>query len=130
MQGNSPVVLIVDDDADSCEMYSVALSLKGFQPCAAANAEDAFRRACDIHPDVIVADVELPGSSGLDLVRRLRSDVRTKEAGIIILSGYARTAAQERTNDPGWDRYLVKPCLPDVLALEIEDVLTGHSSSQ
>jgi len=119
-------VLIVDDDADSFEMYSVALSVMGFEPFAVANVEDAFRCACDLHPDAIVADVGLPGSAGLDLVRRLRADVRTQEAGIIILSGYAATAAEQRTNDPGWDRYLVKPCLPDALVLEIEDVLRGR----
>jgi DNA-binding response OmpR family regulator len=130
LPAHSRVVLIVDDDADSREMYSIALSVMGFQPCAVGNAEDAFTCACDMHPDAIVADVALPGSSGLDLVRRLRADVRTKEAGIIMLSGYAASAAHQRTNEAGWDRYLVKPCLPDALALEIEDVLSGRDHAR
>jgi len=63
-------------------MYSLALSFLGFRPCAVSNAEDAFARACDMHPDAVIADVTLPGASGLDLTRRLRADIRTKDAGI------------------------------------------------
>jgi len=122
----SPVVLIVDDDADSCDMYSVALSIMGFQPNAVSNAEDAFSRACDTHPDAIVADVSLAGASGLDLTRRLRADPRTKDVGIIVLSGHALAAAEQQASEAGCDRYLVKPCLPDALALEIHDVLNSR----
>jgi len=119
-------VLIVDDDSDSCDMYSVALSVMGFQPNAVSTAEDAFARACDIHPDAIVADVSLAGASGLDLTRRLRADTRTKDVGIIVLSGHAAAAAEQQASDAGCDRYLVKPCLPDALALEIHDVLNSR----
>jgi len=126
----SPVVLIVEDDADSRDMYSVALSVMGFQPCAVDNAEDAFARACDMHPDAVVADVTLPGASGLDLTRRLRADSRTREAGIIILSGHAFAAAEQRARNAGCDRYLVKPCLPDALALEIHNVLNSRHASR
>jgi len=107
-------------------MYSVALSVMGFQPNVVSNAEDAFARACDIHPDAIVADVSLAGASGLDLTRRLRADTRTKDVGIIVLSGHAFAAAEQQASDAGCDRYLVKPCLPDALALEIRDVLNSR----
>ena len=107
-------------------MYSVALSVMGFQPYTASNAEDAFARACEMHPDAIVADITLSGATGIDLTRRLRADIRTKEAGIIVLSGYAPSVAQQRASDAGCDRYLVKPCLPEALALEIHDVLSSR----
>jgi CheY-like chemotaxis protein len=57
---NHPVVLIVDDHQESLAMYAFGLAAMGFQPVTAENAEDAFARACQIHPDAIVADVSLP----------------------------------------------------------------------
>jgi DNA-binding response OmpR family regulator len=116
-------VLIVDDDGDSREMYTVALSVMGFQPVTAANAEDGFAQACDVHPDAIVTDITLPDVSGLDLTRRLRRDARTADTGIIVLTGHASMSILLHAQDAGCDRFLVKPCLPDTLAVEIRGVL-------
>jgi CheY-like chemotaxis protein len=126
----SPVVLIVDDDADSREMYTLALSVMGFQPIAAANADDAFARACDSRPDAIVTDVTLPDMSGLELTRRLRADTRTKDSGIIVLTGHAGGAVQREATDAGSDRFLLKPCLPDALAQEIQAVIQSRAGAE
>lgn len=123
---NSPVVLLVDDHSDSVEMYTVGLLGLGFQPVSATNAEDGFTRACECRPDVIVADMSLPGASGLDLTRQLREDARTKHAGIIVLSGHAVGSVPQEATLAGCDRFLLKPCLPDVLALEIHELLVSR----
>jgi two-component system cell cycle response regulator DivK len=115
----SPRVLIVDDDDDTREMYTVALTVMGFQAVAATNAEEASAQARDVRPDVIVTDLTLPGLSGLDLARRLRGDARTTDTGIIVLSGHSSESMEQRAREAGCDRYLVKPCLPDALALAI-----------
>jgi two-component system, cell cycle response regulator DivK len=124
---NAPVVLIVDDHQDSLAMYSFMLLALGFQPVTAATAEDGFARACRVHPDVIVADVTLPGISGLELTRRLREDTRTKDAAIIVLTGHP--AGAQQASDAGCDRFLLKPCLPDELAMEIREVLSERRAS-
>jgi two-component system cell cycle response regulator DivK len=115
--------LLVDDHQDSLAMYALGLLAMGFQAITAENAEDGFARACELHPDVVVADVTLPGISGLDLTRRLRSDTRTRDAGIIVLTGHALGSAKQQATDAGCDRFLLKPCLPDALAHEIRNVL-------
>jgi len=118
-----PVVLLVEDHDDSAAMYAIGLLAMGFQPVTAGTAEDGFDRACRLQPDVIVADMALPGMSGIDLTRRLRDDVRTRSARIIVLTGHVHDGLKEKAHKAGCDRFLVKPCLPDVLALEIRDVL-------
>jgi two-component system cell cycle response regulator DivK len=122
----SPRVLIVEDDGDTRDMYTVALSIMGFQPVAATNAEEAFAQARDLRPDAIVTDLTMGGLSGLDLARRLRGDARTADAGIIVLSGHSSASRKQRAREAGCDRYLVKPCSPDTLALEIRSVLASR----
>jgi two-component system cell cycle response regulator DivK len=111
-------------------MYALGLLAMGFQAITAENADDGFARACELHPDVVVADVTLPGVSGLDLTRRLRSDTRTKDAGIIVLTGHALGSAKQQATDAGCDRFLLKPCLPDALADEIRNVLVGRERAE
>jgi two-component system cell cycle response regulator DivK len=122
-RGRSPIVLLVDDHQDSVTMYAICLLTMGFLPVTSESAEEAFVRACEIRPDVVVADVTLTGASGVELARRLRSDRRTKEVAIILLTGHAIGSTRDDAADAGCDRFILKPCLPDVLALEIRDVL-------
>jgi CheY-like chemotaxis protein len=115
----SPIVLLIDDHEDSAAMYAISLLVMGFHPVTAATAEEGFERACRFKPDVIVADVRLAGMSGFDLTRRLRRDGRTRGARIIVVAGHALGGVKDAAEAAGCDRFLVKPCLPDVLALEI-----------
>jgi two-component system, cell cycle response regulator DivK len=124
----TPIVLLVDDHEDSAAMYAVGLLAMGFAPVTAATAEDGFERACRFKPDVVVADLSLAGMAGLDLTRRLRRDTRTRDARIIVLTGYALGGIKDKAEAAGCDRLLLKPCLPDVLALEIRNVLHHRDS--
>jgi CheY-like chemotaxis protein len=121
------VVLLVDDDQDSLAMYAFGLLAMGFQPVTAATGEEAFARACELRPDAVVAEASLPGISGLALTQRLRNDARTKNAGIVVLTGHGEASIREQADAAGCDRFIVKPCLPDALAFEVRDVLvTRH----
>jgi two-component system, cell cycle response regulator DivK len=123
MTPSSPSILIVDDHADCSAMYQQALSMMGYRAVTASNAVDALARACDAKVDAIVADVILPGMSGVELARRLRGDGRTKDAAIILLTGSTSTSIRKEADDAGCDRFLLKPCLPETLATIIQDVL-------
>jgi two-component system cell cycle response regulator DivK len=118
-----PVVLLVNDHQDSADMYAIGLLAMGFQPVTSPTAEEGFERALRMQPDVVVADVGQEVMSGVDLTRRLRGDPRTRGAGIIVLTSHVLGGVKDRAEAAGCDRFLVKPCLPDVLALEIRDVL-------
>jgi DNA-binding response OmpR family regulator len=128
MLSEPPVVLIVDDHPDFCAMYAEALGFMGFHTVTASTGEDGFAHACNIHPDVVVADVTLPGVSGVELTRLLREDDRTKDAVIIVLTGRTFGRDEQQAIDAGCDRILLKPCLPDELALEIRQVLAARRS--
>ena len=130
MQTKSPVVLIVDDHPDSLAVYAFGLLAMGFQPVIAHNLEDGFARACELHPDVVVADITLGDPVAAGFTQRFREDPRTNQAGLIALTSLTPRALTEDGQEPnGCDRVLLKPCSPDALALEIHDLLTRRSGA-
>lgn len=124
-----PVVLLVDDHADTAAMYAICLMAMGFQPVTTDSSDDGFERACRLQPDVVVADVQA-GGSGLELARRLREDARTRATGIIVLTGDGFSSLKKKARAVGCDRLILKPCLPDALALQIRDVLNQRQDAE
>ena len=129
MQTRSPVVLIVDDHPDSLAVYAFGLLAMGFQPVMANNLEDGFARACELHPDVVVADIALTDPVAVGFTRRFRDDPRTSQARIIALTSLTPRTLDAAGPEPnGCDRVLLKPCSPDALAFEIHDLLCPRPS--
>jgi twitching motility two-component system response regulator PilH len=118
-----PLVLLVEDDRDTREMYSEFLSYSGMRVAEAPSGRRALERAREQCPDVVVTDIAMPGMDGLELSRRLRSAAPTRDVPIIAVSGNA----SERAREAGADIVLEKPCTPDELLHVIEDVLDRRS---
>jgi DNA-binding response OmpR family regulator len=117
-----PIVLLVEDDADTREMYHTALEFSGFWVVDAPDVANAKVSVLEVQPDVIVADLGLPGNrDGIGLARDLRQDPRTAEIPVLAVTG----------RDPGslgeaaqlFREVLVKPLLPDVLVERIRKTL-------
>jgi two-component system, cell cycle response regulator DivK len=121
-----PTVILVDDHQDSLEMYALGLRALGIESLTAATPEEAYALAAQSRPDIVVADLMLAGSSGLDLARRLRKDAHTRDTAIIVLTGHSDGATRKLAHDAGCDRFLVKPCAPADLANEIRDLLAAR----
>jgi CheY-like chemotaxis protein len=110
-----PLVLLVEDDRDTREMYSEFLSHSGLRVAEAPSGRRALETAREQCPDVVVTDIAMPGMDGLELSRRLRLCA----VPIIAVSGNA----SERAREAGADVVLEKPCAPDYLLHVIEGVL-------
>jgi two-component system, cell cycle response regulator DivK len=113
-----PTVLLVQERPDDRAMYAEYLQRRGFAPLDVQTTDEALTRAGDA--DVIVTDVRLSGSfDGLELVRRLRADGRTRTKWIIVLTAWAMDPSREQALGAGCDVFLSKPCLPHALETEI-----------
>jgi len=112
----SPLVLVVEDDADAREMYEILLDGSGFRVASANNGLDGIDRARALQPQLILMDLSLPSVDGLEASRRLKSEATTRDIPIVALSG-------KPIDDPGGKRLfaatLLKPCLPDDLVAEV-----------
>jgi CheY-like chemotaxis protein len=112
-----PVALLVEHDSDARDIYSAFLSNVGFDVLLEHSATAAFRAAVRHLPNVIIADLRLPGATdGITLTTKLRLDARTTKIPIIIVTGEALVDSRARAMAAGCDLFLTKPCMPDVLA--------------
>jgi CheY-like chemotaxis protein len=118
-----PLVLLVDDDRDTREMYEIGLELAGLRLATAKNGREAIAAATSLLPDTIVTDLSLPDMDGTDLCEQLGADARTAGIRVIVLTGRSQAEDLSRATSAGARRVLIKPCTPDDLAAAIRDVL-------
>jgi two-component system phosphate regulon response regulator PhoB len=118
-----PLVLVVDDHDDTRDLYVQALGFFGFEAIEAPDYGQAYRRAWDVHPDIVVTDLTLPGADGWQLIQDLKREARTREIPIVLLTGDGAPSLRERAEREGCAGFFVKPCLPDELAAELRHVL-------
>jgi two-component system phosphate regulon response regulator PhoB len=116
-------ILVVEDEPAIQELIAYNLKQAGHQPLRADNAEQAINLVQSALPDLVLLDWMLPGQSGIDFARRLRTDKRTRTVPIIMLT--ARSDEQEKLTglDAGADDYITKPFSPRELNARIKAVL-------
>ena len=124
MSDRPPLVLLVEDDRDTREMYSQYLSYSGLQVTEARTGRRALETLRQHRPDVVVTDLAMPEMDGRELSRRLRSDDSTSNLPIIAVSGQLGPGE----GVAGADVVLEKPCAPDRLLHVIEDVLHSRGA--
>ncbi len=125
-----PVVLLADADADTREMYSLALHLENLQVLDCCDGIAALHLAREAHPDVVVTEIALPQIDGFDLARNLKRDAATAGIHIIGVTGYSRGDLWERSSDAGFETVLLKPVAPDALIEAVHRVLEASSAAR
>jgi CheY-like chemotaxis protein len=109
-------VLVVDDDRVLSHLVSSLLREKGHKILTAFDAVQALMAAKRTPPvDAIVLDVNMPGGSGEETLRKLKMSTRTQNIPVIILSGSIDSQGQERVRSLGADAVLSKPLVPEEL---------------
>ncbi len=116
-------ILVVEDEPAIQELISVTLTRNGHSVRRTATAKDAYEAVTEALPDVILLDWMLPDGSGPSLARKLRSDARTREVPIIMLTARASDEDKVAGLDSGADDYVTKPFSPRELEARIQAVL-------
>ena len=108
-------ILLVEDNADVAESFSLSLSLEGHVVRVAHDGPSALEAMPTFAPDVVLLDVGLPGMDGYEVARRMRKAYSTQRLTIIALSGFSREEDRRASAEAGCDVHLVKPVDPDAL---------------
>jgi len=116
----SPAVLVVDEDRHALDALREALSDAGYRVFAAEDPDEAVRAAQYHAPDLIITDVELAGSCGVDLCDQIRRTPGLEDVPVVFLSKEDHLATVRRREDDGATFYLREPYDPAVL-LQLAD---------
>lgn len=123
-------LLVVDDEPAIREMVRFTLVRSGYDCIEAEDAAQAKQLIVSENPDLLLLDVMMPGQSGLDLARELRSKDATKELPIIMLTARCSEQDKIRGLDVGADDYITKPFSPGELVARIKALLRRSSLDQ
>jgi two-component system, OmpR family, alkaline phosphatase synthesis response regulator PhoP len=121
-------VLVVDDEEDILELVRVNLTREGYQVQCALTGEAALALVRSDPPDLIVLDLMLPGTDGLEVCRRLKGEARTAHIPIVMLTARSEDADIVVGLELGADDYVTKPFSPRVLAARIKTILRRKSA--
>ncbi|MGH9944538.1 MAG: ATP-binding response regulator, partial [Pyrinomonadaceae bacterium] len=121
-----PHVLVVEDAPDTLELLRVLFEARGYRVTASESAAEALRRATEAaaHFDIIISDIGLPHTDGLQLLAQLRREhSRLRDVPALALTGYAAQKDVEAALTAGYDAHLAKPVDPAALAELVERLL-------
>ena len=100
--------MVVEDDANLREIYSVRLQAEGYEVVQAHDGEDALSKVLQDKPDLVLSDVMMPRISGFDMLDILRATPETANLKVIMLTALNDESQRSRGESLGADRYLVK----------------------
>jgi putative two-component system response regulator len=126
---HKPVVLVVDDAAESIDVARGALGHE-FQVKAAINGVKALELATQQKPDLILLDVMMPDMSGYEVCRRLKSDYTTSDIPVIFVTTLSDTDNEGTGLELGAVDYVNKPYVPSLLRTRVRTHVSLHRQQQ
>ncbi len=121
-------ILMIDDDADLCDLVSLLLEKDGFRPVLAKDGKTGFEQTVALNPALVLVDLRMPGLSGLQVCKQIRAT--GMKTPLIVLSAVADEMDKVLLLELGADDYVVKPFSPRELLARIHALLRRTSPGE
>ena len=102
-------ILFIEDEAEIVVMMKMRLEAHDYEVISASDGEEGLKRAQQDKPDLILLDIIIPKIDGLTLCKRLKSEPKTKDIPVIMVSGSGQKHLSEKYRAAGADDLIVKP---------------------
>lgn len=134
VEKDTPLVMVVDDDADFCRTVEVVLAESGYRVACVLGPNDALQRIRGEKPDLVIADLMMEDlDAGFSLARRIKADPECRDTPVLIVTGIERQLGfdfKPRTPKEleamGADDYATKPLSPDALVQRVNKLLVAR----
>lgn len=129
---NMDRILIVEDDSSLCQVFQIYFEKKGYLVSCTPTYEHAVKwlEGAD-KPDLVIADIGLPDKDGLQLCRKIKTDMNTRHLPVIILTGRADNASRVRAGMESYaNLYLNKPIEFDDLYQAVQGLIKKYKEEQ
>jgi PAS domain S-box-containing protein len=114
-------ILVVDDNKDGADSLQTLLTMLGAQVEVAHDGPSALQQVAALQPALLLLDIGLPGMTGYEVARRIRSDKGIAQPVIVALTGWGQPEVRRQAQEAGFDHHLIKPI--DLSALQ--EILNG-----
>jgi CheY-like chemotaxis protein len=125
LNNEMPVLLVVDDNKDVRSLLKSTFK-STYSVVSAKNGEEGIQKALEHIPDLIVSDIMMPGTDGLELCGKLKSDVLTSHIPIILLTARAGEEDQYKGLSLGADAYVTKPFRVKLLRTRVDSLIESR----
>jgi two-component system, OmpR family, phosphate regulon response regulator PhoB len=119
-------ILVVEDEPSIAELISINLTHAGYAVSRALQADEALQLLRNTKPDLVILDWMMPGKSGVQFARELRSNPSTQAIPILMLTAKGEEADKVLGLDAGADDYVTKPFSPKELVARVKALLRRH----
>jgi signal transduction histidine kinase len=116
-------VLIADDNRDNADSLAMLLGMDGHQVRIGYSGEQALQIAKEFEPEIALLDIGMPGLSGYDVARRLRSMSMARRPTLVAVTGWGQETDKRAAAAAGFDRHLTKPVSPDSISALLQELL-------
>lgn len=121
-------IVVVEDEADLAELLSYNMRKAGYEVEVCRDGASGLRRILEVGPDLAILDVMLPQMNGLQIARQMRTNPKTTQTPILLLTAKAEEADQVSGLQVGADDYVTKPFSMKVLLARVEAMLRRSRS--
>ena len=120
-------ILIVEDEDDVCELLKTIFNDHiGYEVLWAKDGHEAIKIARDENPAIILLDVQLPGLTGYEVCRSIKSNPALSNMRVLMLSGMTQYHDQQKAQEAGADEFIIKPFIPNALLEMVEELLNSN----
>jgi putative two-component system response regulator len=119
----NPTILIADDDHHAIDLLNKILSKQGYRVICTSDGTTAHNKIIEYKPDLIILDNYMPGLSGNEICREIKSDGRTRLIPVVMLTGFGDTIEKVESIEAGVDDFITKPFEAKELTTRIRSLL-------
>ncbi|MCZ2126817.1 MAG: response regulator [Anaerolineales bacterium] len=116
-------ILIAEDEPDIRDLVAFTLRFAGHEVTPTSNGEEAYYKAQEIIPDLIMMDVRMPKMTGYDACRAMKQMPSLKDIPVVFLSAKGQDSEIQTGLEAGAEEYLLKPFAPDQLVERVKSIL-------
>jgi CheY-like chemotaxis protein len=120
-------ILVIEDNDQNLYLITFILRSHGYEVVQSRDGSEGLEMACQVRPDLILLDIQLPLMDGHEVARRLRANPETRDIPVVAVTSYAMAGDRDLCLKAGCTGYIEKPINPETFIAEVEQHLSTQS---